>query len=255
MRIEGPGIPPGEGGQQNTYPVQDGDTLQSIGDKLGIHPEDLAKANGLPADAKLSVGMQLLLPAVQTQRPGDASGIGALPDQLEASPRDPAENLGIRFHDQMPGGVKNPGEDIGIKFHDQLPIKLDPAMVQSNDQGQMVVNNPELTRAFESLDPQENIGIRFHDQMPQLANQTPDAARGPEEIGIKFHDQIPGLQNAGGEAVNIGTLPQLNPDMFEVTDQGLLIKNEDLARAFRSILEGTQGGAASFDVLPFEKKS
>jgi LysM repeat protein len=280
MRIQGPQPPiiP-SGGQENKVEVQQGDTLQSIADKFNINAGDLAKANGLSSDSSLSPGMQLLLPAVHVAD-GQASGLGGVADQAESatgSPgetlamnfadqypeatKKPGEDIGIRFHDQMPQGVR-PGEDLGIRFHDQMPINLNSQMLDSDLAGNMLVNNQELARAFGSLGPQENIGIRFHDKMPEAGKQAelgsrgPEdigirfhdqtqqselGSRGPEDIGIRFHDQIPGAEG-GAESAQVGFLPNLRSDMFEVTDQGqLLIKNEDLAKAFRSILDSTQG--------------
>lgn len=257
MRIEGPSITPDQGGQDR-YQVQEGDTLQSIGSQFNISPDDLAKANGLPSDIKLTVGMELLLPAVQTAGQG-TRGLADIADQLQPAVQDPGEQIGIKFHDAMPEirpgediGIKfhdqmpeiRPGEDIGIKFHDAMPVNLTREMFSTNEAGQMLVNNENVANAFKSLNPDENMGIRFHDQLP---------GRGPEDIGIKFHDQIPGQESAGGETANIGLLPHFNADMFEVTGQGqVLIKNDDLARAFRSILDAGKG-SVSMDLVPFNK--
>src|SRR5437588_5552770 len=103
MRIEGPRVPSDQGGQ-NTYQVQDGDTFQSIGNQFGINADDLAKANGLASNTKLSAGMELLLPDA-TQSANQTSGLGGIADRLEPAIKDPSENLGIKFHDQMPEGT------------------------------------------------------------------------------------------------------------------------------------------------------
>lgn len=310
MRIDGPRGPSDLGGQQNSYQVKEGDTLKSIGDKLNINADDLAKANGLSSDSKLSPGIELLLPAVQvtdqasqglgsiadklepafnkpgedlgikfhdqmpenvtpgenlgikfhdqmpqgTARPGEEVGI-KFHDQLPEGASRPGENVGIKFHDLMPEGVRDPGENIGIKFHDQMPVNLSTEMMNVSPEGQLLVDNKNLAQVFKSLNPDENIGIKMHDQLPEAGRQAQLGGRGPEEVGIKFHDQIPGSESASGETANIGVLPNFSADMFQVTDQDqLVIKNDDLARAFRSLLDSTQG-SASFDVVAIGKKS
>jgi len=52
----------GGNGDDETYVVQDGDTLSSIAELYGITVEELLEANGLTADASLSIGQELIIP-------------------------------------------------------------------------------------------------------------------------------------------------------------------------------------------------
>jgi LysM repeat protein len=47
----------------NNYVTQQGDTLRSIADRLGVSSQELAKANGLRANARLTPGQELKLPS------------------------------------------------------------------------------------------------------------------------------------------------------------------------------------------------
>lgn len=52
-----------EGAASSSYQIQQGDTLKSIAGRLGVSVQDLAKANNMRTNARLTMGLELKVPS------------------------------------------------------------------------------------------------------------------------------------------------------------------------------------------------
>lgn len=66
----------------STHTVQTGDTLSSLGRRYGKSRDEIARANGLPADSKLRIGQALRIPGVHRE----AAARPAAPQSTPAKP-------------------------------------------------------------------------------------------------------------------------------------------------------------------------
>lgn len=85
-----------QGGQ--TVVVQQGDTMFGLGSRYGIPASTIAQANNLPANASLTAGQRIIIPAYRGQQPAAQKPLAAAPQKPK-----PAQTARNGAHTVQPG--------------------------------------------------------------------------------------------------------------------------------------------------------
>jgi LysM repeat protein len=103
-----PTVAPGGGGQEVTYVVQEGDTLETIAADFGVDPGDIINANGLsPENPEINVGDILVIPPAAAPQTTPQATATSGPAPTTPAPANPTPTPSPTF-DDYPGYPEYP---------------------------------------------------------------------------------------------------------------------------------------------------